>query len=180
KRERVEYGVVRTVGAKKRLAIPFRASNTPALRSEWKHPDIAITLTVLSYYYEGLRREELRQALARLLSMGQSAQEDFYREWFEITNLDEEEPGRIDKVFKVDLTNESQLDVLHTHFRRNFEVINFWLNNLLLPEETKQFPKSLSTSAWFTAHNRDGSIVGFSGTKDNHRLLPLQVRKSSD
>ncbi|CAM9849170.1 unnamed protein product [Discosporangium mesarthrocarpum] len=180
KRERVEYGVARTIGAKKRLAIPFRASNTPALRSEWKHPDIAITLTVLSYYYEGLRREELRQALARLLSMGQSAQEDYYRAWFEITEPDEEEAGRIDKVLKLDLTNESQLDVLHTHFGRNFEVVNFWLNYLLLPVETQQFPKSLSTSAWFTAHNRDGSIVGFSGTKDNHRLLPLQVRTSSD
>lgn len=37
-RPRVTYGVSRALGAKKRLAIPFRACNTPADRSEFKEP----------------------------------------------------------------------------------------------------------------------------------------------
>lgn len=66
-RPRVNYGVSRTVDAKKRLAVPFRASNTPADRSEFRDPDVAIVYSVLSYYYDGLSPGEVRQVLTMLL-----------------------------------------------------------------------------------------------------------------
>jgi hypothetical protein len=37
----------RSPAAKKRLAVPFRAADTPAERSEYAQPDVALLLTVL-------------------------------------------------------------------------------------------------------------------------------------
>ena len=179
-RHRVNYGVSRTDSAQKRLAIPFRASNTPAERSEWKQPDVAITVTVLSYYYDGLSKAELREALTKLLSMKDSAQADYFKRWMALTAPRPEDLKKMDDVRKVDLSNLPQMDVMHEYFGRNYEVVNFWLNFIVLPGETKLCPRSISTNSWFLAQNKNGAITGFSGTNDNHRLLPLQVRKSRD
>ena len=35
----------------------------------------------------------------------------------------------------------------------------------------------LTATSWNLAQNKSNSIVGFSGTNDNHRILPLQVRQ---
>ena len=40
----------RKPGARKRLAVPFRAALTPSERSEFAQPDVALVLTHLSYY----------------------------------------------------------------------------------------------------------------------------------
>ncbi|CAM9434131.1 unnamed protein product, partial [Hapterophycus canaliculatus] len=181
-RPRVQYGVSRAVGAKKRLVVPFRASNTPADRSEFKEPTLAIILTVLSYYYDGLSRKELREALATLLAgnMAESAQADYYNSWLAEARPPEGDMAKMDDVHKVDLTNEPQMELLHKYFGRNFEVINFWLNSEVLPNETQLCPRYIGTNSWFIANNPIGAISGFSGTNDNHRLLPLQVRKNVD
>lgn len=60
------------------------------------------------------------------------------------------------------------------------QVVNSWLSFIVLPVETKLCPKYIGTNAWFLGSNATGEISGFSGTNDNHRLLPLQVRKNSD
>ncbi|CAN0563427.1 unnamed protein product, partial [Ectocarpus sp. 12 AP-2014] len=168
--------------AKKRLAVPFRASNTPADRSEFKEPTLAITLTVLSYYYDGLSETELRQALTTLVDgqVAESAQADYYKAWLAETRPSDEDLAKMDDVHKVDLTNEPQMELLYQHFRCNFEVVNFWLNFNVLPSETKLCPAYIGTNSWFLADNPDGAVSGFSGTNDNHRLLPLQVRKNPD
>lgn len=62
--------------------------------------------------------------------------------------------------------------------RYNVEVINHWLNYLVLPTETMQYPARLQSSAWHLADNALGKAVGFSGTRDNSRLLPLQVKQA--
>jgi hypothetical protein len=38
-----------------------------------------------------------------------------------------------------------------------------------------QYPERMQCSAWHLADNPRGRVAGFSGTRDNHRLLPLQV-----
>lgn len=63
------------------------------------------------------------------------------------------------------------------HFSHNMHVVDFWLNHCVLPTETKQFPQRLACNAWHLADNPNGRVAGFSGTNDNHRLLPLQVRQ---
>ncbi len=65
--------------------MPFRAAHTPSERSDFAQPDVALTLTTLSYYYDGLSRHELLAALGVLLRMGLNAQRDFYREWLRLS-----------------------------------------------------------------------------------------------
>ena len=58
KRFRVDYGL--KAGAVKRMAVPYRASDTPSERSEFSQPDCAIVMTYLSYYYDGLTAQQVR------------------------------------------------------------------------------------------------------------------------
>ncbi|KAL7066785.1 EF hand family protein [Cryptosporidium serpentis] len=48
------------------LAIPFIGKDTPSLASEFSHPDIVIGLTILSYRYQGLRRNDLYYTIKNL------------------------------------------------------------------------------------------------------------------
>ncbi|KAG7289874.1 hypothetical protein NEMBOFW57_006251 [Staphylotrichum longicolle] len=44
------------------LAVPYRAKDSPAPRSEFSHPDVVIVLTCLSYYYQGLSNKTLNKS----------------------------------------------------------------------------------------------------------------------
>lgn len=52
-----------------RMAVPFRACDTPSERAEFKHPDAAIVKTQLAYYHAGLQPAQLRDALHAALSL---------------------------------------------------------------------------------------------------------------
>ena len=54
-------------------------------------------------------------------------------------------------------------------------IINFWLDTCVLPRETMQFPSRLVANAFNLTDNPRGDLRGFSGTKDNHLLLPTPV-----
>jgi len=56
KRWRVDYGLD---PSRSMLAVPFRAKDSPAPRAEFGHPDMILVLTCLSYYYGGLKNEQL-------------------------------------------------------------------------------------------------------------------------
>ena len=175
KRHSVEYGIRRSHG--KRLAVPYRASNTPSERSEFGHPDCAIFLTLLSYFYDGLSRSELREAFETLLLCDESIQESHYDVWFNLSyqRMQPEERAAVQRVSMVDLSNDNQLEVLHDYYHMNFETIAFWVCHCLFPSETSQYPQKLLANAWHLAENPDGLVGGFSGTDDNRRALPLQV-----
>lgn len=81
----------------------------------------------------------------------------------------------IDDVSKLDPSNAVQLDLLLASFGHNMLTIDFFLNFCVFPRDTRQFPQRLTANSWHIAENREGAVVGFSGTKDTHRLLPLQV-----
>lgn len=51
KRWRVNYGVKEN--HRRRMAIPFKAKDVAAEMTEFGHPDVAVCLTQLSYYYSG-------------------------------------------------------------------------------------------------------------------------------
>lgn len=53
KRWRVNYGV--DPDGHRKMAIPFKGKDCPTENSEFGHPDVAICLTQLSYYYSGLK-----------------------------------------------------------------------------------------------------------------------------
>ncbi len=75
----------RSVTARKRLAVPFRAAHTPSERSEFAQPDVALLLTTLAYYHDGLSRSEMLAAIEVLLGMGLNAQRSHYTEWLELS-----------------------------------------------------------------------------------------------
>lgn len=79
---------------------------------------------------------------------------------------------------KVDPTNTQQLELMWQHLRHNMAAVDLWLSYCLLPDQTSQFPQRLTRNAWHMADNAAGAVVGFSGTNDNHRLLPLQVQQA--
>lgn len=51
KRWRVNYGV--DVKSTRKMAIPFKAKDVAAENTEFGHPDVAVCLTQMSYYYSG-------------------------------------------------------------------------------------------------------------------------------
>ncbi|KAL7561124.1 hypothetical protein ACA910_009179 [Epithemia clementina (nom. ined.)] len=180
KRHRVDYGIARP--GMKRIAIPFRGADTPAIRSEFAHPDMAIVLTCRSYYDDGLNDDQLRRAFSELLLLGEESRRKQYAEWFGLSQpamiRQDFDFRSIDSIDKIDLSNEKQLDFLKLFFDRNMETVNFWLNTCVFPEEMQHFPQRMTATAWNLAENPEGGwLVGFSGTNDNHRQLPLQVKQ---
>jgi len=185
-RYRVDYGLRSLEDAEngaprlgKRLAVPFRAANTPAERAEFAHPDSAVILTQLSYYRQGLNRQQFQEALAALLALGPSAQHAIYNEtWLPLCakQMDDADRTMLDSVEKLDLSNSVQIDTAWKYFSHNYEVVNHWLARCVLPRETAQFPMTLEANAWTLARDPARSY-GFSGTNDNALLLPLSMQK---
>jgi hypothetical protein len=172
---RVNFGI--SEKRKKRLAVPFKHADVPSDRSEFSHPDVSIIFTLLAYYHEGLTKDQFKECIATILKFGIPAQKYFYSLWYQPISdeIEKEEKLRIDNVIKIDLTNQSQIDLLYEKLKYSTEVVNFWLNFHVFTTDTAQYPKRISSSAFDLA---EGShTVGFSGTKDNHRLLPLQVKQ---
>ena len=175
RRHRVDFGIPRP--GKKRLAVPFRAADTPSERAEFNHPDVALSYTILSYYYDGLNSEQTCEAFTSMLLLGLCARRKTYTRWLDLSRkiMPQSDYQGLDDVLKIDLSNEVQRTLLIRYFSRNAEVINFWLNTVVFPSETMQFTQRLMASPWDLCAGR---LMGFSGTKDNKQLLPLQVRQS--
>lgn len=82
-RHRVDYGIDKRRGIKRRVAVPYRASDTPSERAEYKHPEMLIARTTLSYFHDGISRSEIKEAATVLLSLGPIAQRAEYNLWLE-------------------------------------------------------------------------------------------------
>ncbi|WIA08442.1 hypothetical protein OEZ85_007879 [Tetradesmus obliquus] len=181
KRHNVDFGINRSPTARKKLAVPYRAARTPSERSEFAQPDVALLLSHISYYNDGLSLPQFEEALHALLAMGDNARRDYYRGWLQLLPADRiaaDELSKFDCVDKVDPTNTQQLELMWQHLRHNMAAVDLWLSYCLLPDQTSQFPQRLTRNAWHMADNAAGAVVGFSGTNDNHRLLPLQVQQA--
>jgi hypothetical protein len=137
--------------------------------------------TVLSYYEDGLSEEEVISAFETLFTLGTNAQRQVYAQWFSLSQphiqeQDSHSVSELDCIKKIDLANRKQLRMLVKYYRHNTRVIDFWLNNHVFPEEMQYYPQRLTATSWNLADNPN-HIVGFSGTNDNHRLLPCQVKQ---
>ena len=175
KRHRVDYGIDRK--SERKMAVPFAASDTPKARSEFSHPDMAITYTCLSYYHDGLTKSQFKDALVCLQSMGRIAQEKIYDEWIGgiRSDMDAERLSRFDHILKVDVDNIAQLDQMHEILKRSMDVVSFWMNNFVFPDSTHQYPSRRVTNAWNLVDT--GTAIGFSGTDDTRFLLPLSIQQ---
>lgn len=61
------------------MAVPYEACDLPSQRSEYKHPDASIALTILAYYQSGLTELQLREVLHALAKLEQTARDKRYR-----------------------------------------------------------------------------------------------------
>ncbi|KAH9169118.1 hypothetical protein EDB89DRAFT_2073314 [Lactarius sanguifluus] len=168
RRWRVDYGLdpSRTL-----LAVPYRAKDVPSLRAEFGHPDVAIALTCLSYYYGGLTKQQVLQCFDLLTKLDNPDVE--YDQWVE---FGEGIPASLQQVNGVNTKDDSQVnEYLVPLFSRNTRVIDFYLSQVVFPRAAKEFPSKLSTSAWDLVEDKSNVTTGFSGTNDNRYLLPTSI-----
>ena len=66
------------------------------------------------------------------------------------------------------------MELLYKFFRYNYEVVNLYLDAVIFPVHTKQFKNKVVHNACHLAAASQGRLGGFSGTKDNFLLFPLQ------
>ncbi|EGG19504.1 hypothetical protein DFA_00082 [Cavenderia fasciculata] len=161
------------------LAVPFRAKDTPSERAEYGHPDFAIILTYLSYYNQGLSFEQFSKSLDCLRTSHKNEAPDIYRSWTDYDQSIEEKY----RDFKCVVKSDNQLiKHLYSLFKFNCRVINFWLNELVFPYETKQFPSKLFANPWDLVYPKSNSkkhiSCGFSGTNDTKCLYPLTIQQN--
>ncbi|KAH7233986.1 uncharacterized protein BKA55DRAFT_695504 [Fusarium redolens] len=171
KRWRVNYGIDphRETGTK--LAVPFRAKDSPTPRSEFSHPDVVITLTCLSYYYGGLDEEALFSAFS-ILTKSDNARVE-YHEW---TRTAPSLPSSFRTLEGVNLRDRAQFKKeIYPHLCFSKSAIDYYLSHLVFSKEAKEFPHKLSASGWDLAKIKDNPTTGFSGTNDSRYVLPTDI-----
>lgn len=165
---RVDYGLDQS---RSLLAVPYRAKDVPALRAEFGHPDVAISLTCLSYYYQGLSEDQLVHCFQLLYKLDNPTVE--YDDWVFHDDSITPELRQLSGVNTMD--REQWERYVFPLFHRRQAVVNFFLSQVVFPKEAKEFPKKLATSGWDIAETKTRFTTGFSGTNDNRYLLPTSI-----
>ncbi|KAJ7623634.1 hypothetical protein FB45DRAFT_1089387 [Roridomyces roridus] len=169
KRWRVDYGLD---PKRSMLSVPYRAKDTPSMRSEYGHPDMIIVLTCLSYYYGGLTDDQLNTTFTHLLNSDNPAIR--YESW--VKNYGDGLPQELATLRGLNLDDFEQKNLhIFPRLRFNKGVIDFYLSEVVFPKEAREFPHKLSTNAWDLARHKARLTTGFSGTNDNRYLLPLSI-----
>lgn len=171
KRWRVNYGPDPTRNPPTKLSVPYRAKDSPAPRSEFSHPDIVITLTSLSYYYAGLGDDDLILALNHLVKSDQADTE--YRAWVDDAPM---LPHAYHHLVGLNLEDRHHCrEHIFPYLRFSKNAVDYFLAHVVFPKELKEFPEKLSASGWDIGEIKTHPTVGFSGTNDSRKTLPLSV-----
>ncbi|KAG8733132.1 hypothetical protein FRC11_008540 [Ceratobasidium sp. 423] len=173
KHYRVDYGLDLS---RSLLAVPYRAKDLPSLRAEFGHPDVAVVLTCLSYYYQGLTEQQLDLCFELLFKLDNPSLE--YEQWVQ---RNEATPDDLQQLNGVNIKDRQQFtERLVPTFSRNSATVDFFLFSVVFPKEAKEFPEKLATSGWDLAERKEKTNVttGFSGTNDNRYLLPTSISQS--
>lgn len=173
KRWRVNYGTDPNRETGTKLAVPFRAKDSPAPRSEFSHPDVVITLTCLSYYYGGLDDEALFSAFSLLVRSDSSAQE--YQAWVKTAPT---LPQAFKHLQGINLRDRVQCTTkVFPCLRYSKAAIDYYLCRMVFAKESKEFPHKLSASGWDLGKKKSDPTTGFSGTNDSRYVLPLGIKQ---
>lgn len=177
KRYNVQYGLH---PERDPLAVPYTAKGLPSDYAEWGHPDVALTLTCLSFYYTGLTHSQALQCLRKLLNSDDPTPR--YESWCQSAQV----PEHLRDWTLINLEDKTQVQKLHQHLRFSIIVINYYLNNFVFPAHARQFPIKSQTSGWdiplfdpllSPSETSSAITTGFSGTNDNKAMLPLNIRQ---
>ncbi|KIM42919.1 hypothetical protein M413DRAFT_409020 [Hebeloma cylindrosporum] len=169
RRWRVDYGLDLK---RSLLAVPYRAKDVPSLRSEFGHPDIAVCLTCLSYYYGGLTTSQARECFDLLNKLDNPPLE--YEEW--VRRGANGVPESLRQLIGVNTKDVQKFtNEIIPIFQHNQATIDFFLSQVVFPKEAKEFPSKLGTSGWDLVERKANFTTGFSGTNDNSDLLPTSI-----
>lgn len=170
KRWRVNYGLASRTPSTQ-LAVPYRAKDSPSLRSEFSHPDVVVALTSLSYYYGGLSDGDLFVAMGCLMEADQSDVE--YQAWVrDANNL----PAAFKQLQGINLKDRPLCtSEVFPALRFAKSVIDFFLAHIVFPKQMKEFPYKLSASGWDIGQRKNRPVTGFSGTNDSRCVLPTDI-----
>lgn len=170
KRWRVNYGLASRIPPTQ-LAVPYRAKDSPSLRSEFSHPDVVIALTSLSYYYGGLSDDDLFTTMGHLMDADQSDVE--YQAWIQDAN---DLPAAFKQLQGINLKDRPLCtSELFPALRFSKSVVDFFLAHIVFPKQMKEFPHKLSASGWDIGKRKTRPVTGFSGTNDSRCMLPTDV-----
>ena len=173
KRWLVEYGLD---ASRCLMAVPYRAKGVPSATSEFGHPDVGVLLTCLSYYYTGLKSDQISTCF-KLLSKDSNAH-DIYATW---VSGSQTLPAELTSFDSINLENTSMCEeILYPALQYNLETIEFYLNQVVFPREGKEFAKRMSASGWdIPSTSKDLKLLttGFSGTNDNRSILPYSIKQ---
>lgn len=158
------------------IAVPFHGKGVPSEQAEWGHPDVAILLTCLAFYYDGLNSKQLHQSLEHVLKSDDPAA--IYDQWsMNCLML----PDTLRDWNSINLEDEQQMLDLWSYFNLSPIVIDYYCNNFVFPAHAKSFSLKLQASGWeiplSSADNVNSITTGFSGTNDNRNLLPLTLKQ---
>ncbi|KAG8927461.1 hypothetical protein FRC02_008200 [Tulasnella sp. 418] len=169
RRWRVDYGpdLSRSL-----LAVPYRAKDVPSLRAEFSHPDVVISLTCLSYYWQGLSEKQSEECFTELLKKGDPKL--LYEKWILQSQSIPDTLKHIDGIVIHDPVQRVQL---HRYLHRNQAMIDFFLSQLVFPRGISEFPKTIAASGWDLAEKKNHVTTGFSGTNDRRYLLPISIQQ---
>ena len=194
KRWSVDYGLHPT---RCKSAVPYRAHEVPAVSAEYAQPEIYLLLTCLSYYYQGLSAEQMKQCFD-FLTQRDDPSHDFTL-W--IRRCDRL-PHSVRDYRAINIDDESLFEnSIYPQLRFSKAMADFYLSHIVFPREAKEFSYKLSTSGWDiplapTSTNTLATLnmsvlpalsalanpstsatmtTGFSGTSDNSFLLPSNI-----
>ena len=158
-----------------KLAIPFIGKDCPSRASEFAHPDVIISLTVLAYRYEGLRRAEFKVDVIGLLRSNfenevgpynKRASSLIYQSWVQQaggsvkgqsavpptpTKGEERSEERSEEkvvvpLFLLKQSNEEQMDRLHALLSKSAATIHWYLEQTIFPTYMQQQKVKVSAS----------------------------------
>lgn len=173
KRWRVNYGVASNRVPRSRLAVPFRAKDDPAPRSEFSQPDVVVLLTCFSYYYSGLTDDDLFEALDHLKRDDQKIPE--YEAWVSSAPA---LPIAFQELRGINLRDHGQcVSEVFPYLRFSKGAIDYFLSRAVFSREVKEYPHKLSASGWDLGKLKVHPTTGFSGTNDTRYILPRGVRQ---
>ena len=134
KRWRVNYGLDASRQPRTKLAVPYRAKDSPSLRSEFSHPDVVILLTCLTYYYQGLTNDDLFMSFSHLIRSDQADTE--YQGWVaDSPDL----AASFHRLTGVNIKDREQMTrQIFPHVRYAKSAIDYFLSHLVFPKEMKR------------------------------------------
>ena len=154
------------------MAVPYLAKGVPSPSAEFGHPDVALSLTCLSYYYTGLSESQVRETFELLFKTPDPSHG--YARWLQRSPS---VPRSLRTLNNVNLEDREQFSkILFPSLKFNKYVIDTYLASVVFPSEGKEFPKKLATSAWDIPSEPGLPLTtGFSGTNDNRYTLPRSI-----